>query len=143
MRAKANGTDSLSLRGSISLRDNGAGTFYVTYNADVSTGGRILRYKALTFVLNESISPQTVLVSGHVYHPDYGYVTLSTRQALQVYTTQSHPTAGVLYFSGAHSTNALVTFNGDAYTLDVDDDGDGAVDATLDCGWTIDTCTAR
>jgi hypothetical protein len=89
----------------------------------------------------------TVVVTGNVYHPDYGFVVGSTPTPVQFYSEMfdSPPLSGVALLTGANGTvgPTTVTFtfvDFDNYTVEIDTDGDGASDVTLNCTWSTDFC---
>ena len=89
----------------------------------------------------------TVGVTGNVYHPDYGFVVVSTPTPVQFYSEMfdSPPLSGLAVFTGANGavvpTTATFTFiDFDNYTVEIDTDGDGASDVTLNCTWSTGLC---
>jgi hypothetical protein len=85
----------------------------------------------------------TVRVTGNVYHPDYGYVVVSTPTPVQFWTDSldTPPQSGVALLTGANGTAAGPTtatftfFDTLTFTVDVDTDGDGGADVTWSCDW--------
>ena len=89
----------------------------------------------------------TVIVTGNVYHPDYGFVVVSTPTPVQFYSDMldSPPLSGVAIFTGANGgvgpTTATFTFiDFDNYTVEIDTDGDGAPNVILNCTWSTGIC---
>jgi hypothetical protein len=86
-------------------------------------------------------------VSGNAYHPDYGYVVVSTTTPAQFTSDfMSPPESGVILLEGAVGTGggpttASFTFTGtNTFTITVDTDGDGTTNDTWSCTWDPDTC---
>jgi len=96
--------------------------------------------------LDESSDPATATITGRAYHPEYGYVNITTPTTLQIHSFDDNPYAGVIQLTGANgsagsSTKATVTFtDNNHYTIDIDADGNGADESQLSCTWTPDVC---
>lgn len=113
-------------------------------NADVTF--KFANY--LVKVTEDSPTPgtDTIEVSGNAYHPDYGYVVVSTTTPVQLPSDSlGPPKLGDVKLTGADGTfgptTATFTFiDFNTYTVTVDTDGDGATDVTLSCTWDPDTC---
>jgi hypothetical protein len=77
-----------------------------------------------------SYSYPTLTESGTYYYPDYGYVTISTPVTLKIgsYGVSS----GVLKAVGADGSTATITFSNGAYSISIDDNGDGSFTKTID-----------
>ena len=73
-------------------------------------------------------------ISGRFYHPDYGYVTLSTEQAIIAEASDMFPVSGVLIVVGETGleggpTKAKLTFSGsDSFSVEADTNGNGVFD---------------
>ena len=73
----------------------------------------------------------TATFTGRYYHPDYGYVGISTLTTLTVPDT-TLPTGGTLRFSGSGS-RADLSFHADQSTqLQLDTNNDGTYEFTFD-----------
>jgi len=98
---------------------------------------------------NSPIGYDSIEVSGKAYHPSYGYVDVSTLTPVQVTTgSVGQPELGVIQLTGAIPAGAVLpttaTFTfyaGDFYDLDIDTNGDGAVDVSLTCSWSSGLCS--
>ena len=85
----------------------------------------------------------SVVVTGNVYHPDYGYVVVSTPTPVQFTSDMldSPPQSGVALLTGANGTAGGPTtatftfFDTLTFTADVDTDGNGGADVTWSCDW--------
>jgi hypothetical protein len=89
-----------------------------------------------------TIGYDTVVVTGNVYHPDYGFVVVTTPTPVQFYSDMldSPPLSGVVLLTGADGTvgptTAMFTFTGlNTFTVEADTDGDGGIDVTWSCDW--------
>jgi hypothetical protein len=71
-------------------------------------------------------------VSGRYYHPDYGYVDISTPTAFRIYSSSTWPSQGVLVLdgktgiAGGSSRARLTVISSNAYNVEADTNGDGA-----------------
>ena len=67
--------------------------------------------------------------SGTFYHPDYGYVVVSTQLRFRIDTFDIYPSQGILVVSGAGNTKARFTaVSTVSYQVEADTDGDGSYD---------------
>lgn len=89
----------------------------------------------------------SVVVTGNVYHPSYGFVVVSTPTPVQFYSEalDTQPLSGVALLTGAAGTvgptTATITFiDSNSYQIAVDSDGDGGTDVTWSCSWEPDEC---
>lgn len=82
----------------------------------------------------EDASGVAMNISGRFYHPDYGYVTLSTQQALITNFSDVLPVSGVLIAIGETGseggpTKAKLTFvDSDLFRVEADTNGSGVYD---------------
>ena len=89
-----------------------------------------------------TIGFDTVVVTGNVYHPDYGFVVVTTPTPVEFYSgaLDSPPLTGVVLLTGANGTvgptTATFTFiDATSFTAAVDEDGDTVTDVTWSCDW--------
>jgi hypothetical protein len=85
----------------------------------------------LALTLTYGTESDQVTISGQFYHPDHGYVEISTVSPLIVPWTSDLPTGGTLRFSGRDKTKAELTFNPEGPVLEVDTDGDGTFETMI------------
>lgn len=74
-------------------------------------------------------SSDEVVLTGRMYHPTYGYVTVTTVENVQMDYYANNPISGVLLLQGANSS-ANVTFSSEGYYVEVDQNGDDIIDYT-------------
>ena len=73
-------------------------------------------------------------VSGRYYHPDYGYVNISTPTSFRIYSGSQWPSQGILILDGktgiaGGSTRAKLTvISSTNYQVEADTNGDGTYD---------------
>ena len=109
------------------------------------TANKTYKFTDYIITVDENTPPgfDSVRVSGDVYHPDYGYVVVSTLTPAQFDTgsLDTPPRSGVVLLTGADGilggpTTARFTFiDQNSFTAAVDDDGDGTPDVTWSCDW--------
>ena len=71
----------------------------------------------------------TVEISGRFYHPDHGYVDITTTEPFVINADEDRPSSGVMVVTGSNNTKARLTvLSADAYRVEVDTgDGNGYV----------------
>jgi hypothetical protein len=70
-----------------------------------------------------------VEIFGTFYHPDYGYVTVSTEESFVIYDGDEWPSSGILLMVGANNTKAKLTaIDETKCRIVADTDGDGVYD---------------
>lgn len=136
-----------SLSGTIEIVDTGLFAYTVTYNLMFrDTAGDTYRLENYVVAIDESGGPTQVEITGRVYHPHYGYVTVATITPLRIYSYNSYPHAGIIRLEGeigaaGGTTSVTVAFTGlNSFTLDIDADGDGSADESYGCNWVPRTC---
>lgn len=75
--------------------------------------------------LNLGVYPEQLTLSGKMYHQDYGYVTVSTIDNIEIGVT--YPQAGKIEMLGDNSV-AWVTFYSSNYLVEIDNNDDGFID---------------
>lgn len=142
---KLSNTSSLgkeTLSGTLSINTISPSNYLVTMNMVYQVNSS-KTYKLANYVvsLNESGDPAIVNISGRAYHPDHGYVNITTLTPLQIWSFNDYPHVGVVELSGANGSKATVTFtSNNTYTIEVDANGDGSAETVLGCSWDPDVC---
>ena len=101
----------------------------ITFNAygQDPNSGAIFWIKNYSITIDEFAGFVEIEMVGTFYHPDFGYVTLSTPEALVLHDGDEWPESGTLIVTGANSSKAKLTANDHlTCTVEVDGDGDGA-----------------
>jgi len=75
--------------------------------------------------INTTTYPQELSISGKLYNPTHGYVTVSTLQP--IIQGSSHPESGEIKLIGNNST-AYVTFYSASYEVELDADNNASID---------------
>ena len=94
------------------------------------------------YVLVFNLDTGSSTLTGRFYHPDYGYINISTLTPMTTSGT-TLPTSGVLLFTG-QTSQAKLTFNSDETTLlEVDDNNDGVFEeyGQVDLGFISENIT--
>ena len=124
-----------TLEGQISMdfSDTPVVATFSAYSKDEQTGKRywIKDYSVNLFELAGHVD---IEIFGTFYHPDDGFVTLTTSEAFVVHDEDDWPTSGRLDIKGDNDTEArLIAIDQLRYRVEADTDGDGIFD------WESDT----
>jgi hypothetical protein len=77
--------------------------------------------------IDEFAGFEEVEISGTFYHPDYGYVTISTPDPFTIHDGDEWPTSGTLLVIGANDTKAqIIAISNLTFVIEADLDGDDA-----------------
>jgi hypothetical protein len=120
----------LSLTGDIRINfaaDPNVATFNA-YGVDPGSG-KVFWIKDYTITIADDTGSVAIEMEGTFYHPDYGYVTLTTQAPFVVNDGDEWPTSGVLVVTGANGSKAKLTALDDATCqIQVETSGDDAYD---------------
>jgi len=101
----------------------------ITFNAygqDPVTGA-VFWIQNYSITIDEFEGYVEIEMTGTFYHPDFGYVTLSTPEPLVLHDGDEWPESGILILTGANNSKAKLTaMDHLTCTVEVDHDGDGA-----------------
>ena len=93
------------------------------------TAGKVYWAKGYSLNIFEYPGRIEVEIFGTFYHPDYGYVTVSTPDPFIVYDGDGWPNSGTLLMVGANNTKAKLTaIDETRCRIEADTDGDGVYD---------------
>jgi hypothetical protein len=99
----------------------------ITFNAyghDPSSG-KVYWIRDYSIAIDENTGFAEVEIAGMFYHPDYGYVTISTTEPIVLHDGDEWPTSGALVVTGAYSSKARITaIDNVNCTVEADIDGD-------------------
>ena len=143
--------ESETITGTIATTITSSNSYETTLNLLVRDDNANLTYKYENYVIavtEDSPTPgtDTVVVTGKVYHPNHGYVDVTTPTAAQFSNgLDNPPELGVMVLTGADGgsgpTTATFTFGLNTFTLQVDTDGDGTPEYSYSCDWATLTCS--
>ncbi len=118
------GGDSVTMSGSYVLT-----SMTMTMNHRIRDNATRIVYKIESYTVTETDGidwTETTFSSGRYYHPDYGYVELSTISPFRLYLSDFGPATGQLQIAGANGSKALLTaISSTLFEVTADIDGDG------------------
>ncbi len=119
----------LSLDGEIHI-DFSVTSNVITFNAYCQdpTTGAVFWIKDYRITIEEFAGYVEIEMVGTFYHPDFGYVTLTTPETLVLHDGDEWPESGTLIVTGANNSKAKLTAMDLTCTVDVDHEGDGTYD---------------
>ncbi len=84
----------------------------------------------------ENFSYEEISMEGRAYHPEYGYVDITTPTPFRYTGSDEYPYPGVMVATGANSgTSTLTSLSNTSYQIDIDEDGDGNLEQTTTGNW--------
>lgn len=130
------GGDSVTIKGTISFdsSDYPIITLTMTILVKDSSINRVYWVKDYQLILTDEVGYVDIDISGRFYHPDHGYVTISTEQVLRLYELDDYPSSGILLITGKTGseggrTRARITFHSaSTYQVEADTNGNGTYD---------------
>jgi hypothetical protein len=101
---------------------------FSAYSKDIESG-QVYWIKDYAMNLNEFAGYIEIDIFGAFYHPDHGYVNLTTTGPFIVHHEDDWPTSGLLEIEGQKNTQAeLTALNQLTYSVAADTDGNGVFD---------------
>lgn len=120
------GADSSTIKGDIHIYVSGSAVT-VTENMLLKNNAdnKVYWCKDYSITIIKGVNYKDFTLSGTYYHPDYGYVTISTPMPFRVYTGYTTPSSGVLMLTGTGNTSAhLTAITSATYRIQADTNGD-------------------
>ena len=117
----------LTLDGDLSI-DYDVNPHVITFNAygQDPNSGKVFWISNYSITIDDNMVSMEIVMSGRFYHPDHGYVTLSTVDPFVLNNGDEWPNAGTLVVTGANNSKAKLTaLSNLTCSVDVDVDGDG------------------
>lgn len=111
--------------------DLSASPILVTFNAYSTDehNGQVYWIRDYSMNLYEFAAHVEVEIFGTFYHPDYGYVNLSTSDPFIMHDGDNRPASGQMFVYGEHNTSArLMALDNLRYGVEADSVGDGNSD---------------
>ena len=101
---------------------------FTAYSTDEYIG-KTYWFKEYSIALVEWIGYSEIEIFGTFYHPDYGFVLLTTTNPLLIHGADGWPTSGQFTISGNNATKAQLTAIDQSHLgIEADTDGDGMFD---------------
>ena len=127
-------TESYVFDGSITITPQSAG-FILSMDMLLKSGAdEVFWVNDCTIAVTDYGSTLSMHISGTFYDPWYGYVTLTTQEAIVIDAYDGTPTAGVLIATGENGTAGgatrarLTCYSSGMFQVDADTSGDGTYD---------------
>jgi len=112
-------------------------TQHLDYYVKDNNTQKVYWYANYTIEIVDTLSDMTMRITGLFYHPDYGYINVTTPDIIRMNYTDDWPYMGTIIASGDNSS-LMVDCEGDSiltYTLSVDADGDGIYETVTIENW--------
>jgi hypothetical protein len=133
----SSGNDAFTVDGSLSFNPTSS-PLVITMDLKLqdNTTQQVFWAKDFTLTITTGLSYEDEAMAGRFYHPDYGYVTVSTTTPFRYAGTDEWPSSGVMVATGSGgSTSTLTALSNTTYQIDIDTDGDGNPDQTTTGTW--------
>lgn len=131
------GNDSFTMDGSMSM-DIDNNPIIATMNMKLmdNTTQEVFWVENFTMTIVEMFSYEELSMAGRIYHPDYGYVDVTTPTPFRYTGFDEYPYPGVMVATGANGgTSTLTSLSNTSYQIDIDEDGDGNMEQTTTGNW--------
>ncbi|MDH5651493.1 MAG: hypothetical protein OEZ39_06430 [Gammaproteobacteria bacterium] len=141
------GSESFVLTGTMVMTGMPGATgssFSMTMNMDFrdNNANETYRMRNMVIAMTVGTTDTTMTMTGDIYHPTYGFVTVATTTPITIPNSGNLPTSGVMTLTGSGGSTTTVTYQNDGtYDLAIDTNGDTTVDITKTCTWSTQTCT--
>lgn len=136
------GSDSFSADGDLTI-EPGASSTNVTLNMVMLDNSTDKTYMVQNYVmtLTEDLASVTMMISGRLYDPDYGYVDITTPTPLVISNGDAYPSSGVVLATGSEGSSGnpakakLTALSSTVYQIEIDEDGDSAFEYLNTGNW--------
>ena len=119
---------SMTMTGDITLTSLSINQDRMVMNMDFRNNNTNVTYRVQNLSILETTNGSveiTVVESGRVYHPEYGYVTVSTPTPIETNVSDQNPSSGVLLMVGDASSATVTYLDSNNYTIQIDHGNDG------------------
>jgi len=124
----SDGTIAMDGKMSMDFSDSPLICTLIAYLKDETTG-KVYWAKNYSLNIYEYPGYLEVEIFGKFYHPDHGYVDVSTEEAFVIYDGDDWPSSGILLMVGANNTKVKLTaIDSTECRIEADTDGDGVYD---------------
>ncbi len=120
--------NSFSLNGTISVTVRSSSQSNMTLNLIVrdNLADETVKLKDFVIVGSSITGGESVEIEGRVYHPEEGYVDVTTTTALFYASGEVYPSSGIILFTGRDNGRARLTaISSTQFQLELDADNDG------------------
>ena len=125
------GGDSVTIKGDMAFDSTNYPVITLTMTILIKDNriDRVYWVKGYLLTLTEEVACVDIDISGTFYHPEHGFVTLSTVQALTLCGSDEYPESGELLITGKNGTTARIIFLSPmTYQVIADTNGNGSYD---------------
>ena len=133
----SSGGESYTIHGSMNVNQTSSPSV-ITVNLKLKDNNTQQVFWVENFNLSivDMISYEELSMTGRFYHPDYGYVDVTTPTPFRYTGSNDYPYPGVLVATGADGgTCTLTSLSTTTYQIDIDEDGDGNLEQTTTGIW--------
>lgn len=126
------GFESITMSGSIDMEIRyDSVDFLMNSVVRDNISGKTFMVEDFSVYIEEYVNQIYMEMSGRFYHPDYGYVVLSTPSIIQMDFSSGTPGSGQLLLTGRDSTSArLIIHDSESCEVEADLDGNGSYEST-------------
>lgn len=120
-------SDSFTIDGNITANP-GAAPIVITSNMKLkdNSSGKVFWAENHVTTIYTVVAGEEISTTGRFYHPDYGYVELTTPTRMFIADTDEWPSSGVMIVTGANNSKVKLTaISNTTYNYEVDANGDG------------------
>jgi len=131
------GNDSFTVDGSMSFNPSNS-PLAITMDMKLKDNSteQIFWTENFSLTIVEAFTYEDLSMAGRFYHPDHGYVDITTPTPFHYTGTNEFPYPGVMIATGANgSTTTLTSLSITSYQIDIDEDGDSVIDQTTTGNW--------
>lgn len=133
----SSGNDSFTADGSMSFNPSSS-PIAATMNMKLkdNTTQQVFWVDDFSLTILETINYEELSMAGRFYHPDYGYVEITTTTPFRYTGLDEYPYPGVMVATGSNGgTTTLTSLSNTSYRVDIDEDGDGNLEQTTTGNW--------
>ncbi len=131
------GNDSFTMDGSMSLNlDDNPIVATMDMKLKDNTTQQVFWVENVRLSIIQTFAYEELSMEGRFYHPDHGYVDITTLTPFRYTGTDAYAFPGVMVATGASgSETTLTSLSNTSYQIDIDEDGDGSLEQTITGNW--------
>ncbi len=120
---------SYTITGTLTLASK---TLTINITLKNNTTSKTGKIENLFYTVTSGVLYSDISISGRIYHPDHGYIDITTQTTFRIYSGSSYPSSGVLVITGANNKSAKLTvISSTQYNISADLDGDGNYETNI------------